>query len=193
MPDEIVYMDAPPMPQNYGMSPTMRDNSTIAGMRWNGDQLTLQLYKLLGGYDVKILDDGTYRFERINGAIPKINDDGIQALMSIIQSSINPFVSLSNINDDEANELIRQILIDCACDLVLYKDEWEVKDTNLNTIMSILKNIIFNQQKRAVNGWEGSNFRTQTFEQNVQQQYTQNQNNGGGFSFWKPSSWKGGR
>jgi hypothetical protein len=47
--------------------------------------------------------------------------------------------------------------------------------------MSIVKSIVFMQYKRPVGGHESHNFRTQTFEQNVQQSYNQPQGGSGGF------------
>lgn len=162
------------------------DQSTIAGMRWNGDTLIFQLYKLLGDYEIKINDDGTQNFERINMNVePKINDQGLQAIMSVIQSVVNPSVSLTKIEDYEAKELIRQTLTALAIDITLNQDLWAIKEENKNVIMNITKNIVFSQIKRAVEGHESTNFRTQTYEQNVQQSLQQNNANSG-FSFWKP-------
>lgn len=181
----------PPIPQSMGMGnmPYSNDNSTIASLRWNGDALIFQLYKLLGDYDIEILEDGSQIFKRrkINGVEvkPKINDEGLNAIISMVQANVNPYVSLSKIRDDEANTLIYQILCHIAKELSINKKNWDVSIENMSFIMLILKPIIFAQIKRPVDGWEGTNFKTNAFEQNVRQDFTQN-NPQGGFSFWKP-------
>lgn len=176
----------PPMMPMQAPIPMSHEQSTIAGMRWNGDMLIFQLYKLLGDYEIKINDDGTQTFERINmNTKPKINDQGLQAIMGIIQSVVNPSVSLTKIEDYEAKELIKQTLTNLAQDIVMNQELWEISDENRNVIMSITKSVVFSQVKRAVEGHESTNFRTQTYEQNVQQSLQQSNNNGG-FSFWKP-------
>lgn len=185
----------PPSPQMMGFGgssmPFSQENSTIAGMRWNGDILVLQLYKLLGNYDINITEDGTQIFERMkkNGleVSPKINDEGLQSILGVIQAVVNPYVSLSNIRDDEANQLIKIILENIVIDIALNQEFWEIREENKTVIINTLYPVVFSQIKRSVDGWEGNNFKTQTFEQNVQQQYTQNNPNQG-FSFWKPSS-----
>lgn len=194
------YIDSQPLPPpspmmgGYGGGSSMpfsQENSTIAGMRWNGDLLVLQLYKLLGNYDINILDDGTQVFARLKKdgveIKPKINDEGLQSVLGVIQAVVNPYVSLSNIRDDEANQLIKIILENVVIDIALNQEYWEIIDENKTVIVNTLYPVVFSQIKRSVEGWEGNNFKTQTFEQNVQQQYTQNNPNQG-FSFWKPSS-----
>jgi hypothetical protein len=193
---ETVLPNLPPPPFGSGISmpSNSMDSSTIAGMRWNGDQLILQLYKLLGDYDVKVDTNGQYTFERLGTVRPRINDEGLQAIMSIIQSNVNASVSLSNITNDDANTLVRQTCIAVAVELTYNQYEWGITDSNKSIIMSVIKSIVFNQQKRAVEGHESQNYRTQTFEQNVQQQYTQNQPNNGGFlASFKPNFLQGGR
>jgi hypothetical protein len=186
----------PPMPHGggYAAMPSVMDNSSIAAMRWNGDAFILQLYKVLGDYDVRVNDDGTYTFKRNTNARPRINDDGLQAIISIVQASVNPFVALSNITNEEANDLIRSCLLDTASEIAANQEAWGIDDSNKTVIMTMLKPLVFNQIKRSVEGHESLNFRTQTFEQNVQQQYTQNQPSGGGFlASFRPSFMQGGR
>lgn len=176
----------PLMPAQAPMPYNTQDQSTIAGMRWNGDVLVMQLYKLLGDYEIKVADDGTQTFERLNpNARPKINDEGLQAVMAIIQSAITPNVSLSRWDEDMANELTKQLLSATAQDIGVNQREWGVEIRNLSTIQNIIKMTILSQLRRAVDGHESQNFKTTTFEQNVQQSLQQNgqQSN---FSFWKP-------
>jgi len=175
----------PVMPMQAPM-PYNQDQSTIAGMRWNGDVLVMQLYKLLGDYEIKINDDGTQTFERVNiKAKQKINDEGLQAIMGLIQSAITPNVSLSKYDEESANEITRQVMTRLAIDLVLNKEAWGISNDNISIIQNIVKITIFTQVRRAVEGHESQNFKTTTLEQNVQQTLQQN-GQSSGFSFWKP-------
>lgn len=166
---------APPPPQmGYGMMPPPSNDASIAGMRWQADQIVYELYKRLGGYDIVVQKNGVAKLERDPNIKAKLNDDGIQSIISLIQAYVNPVVALSNLDDEEANELIRQVLYRLAGDIVLNKDRFDIHDGDMGFIMNIVKGILFTQLKRAVSGHESRNFHTQTVEQNVQQHTTQN-------------------
>lgn len=185
--DDMAYMPPPPM-NGYGMgmgvSPPSND-STIASMRWEGDPLVYNLYKILGGYEIKMDNDGNASLYRMNrNARPKMNDTGIESVVSIIRAYVNPVVSLSNIDDEEANELIRQVLYALVSHLAYNQQRFEIDKGDMGLIMAAVKGIIFTQVKRAVAGHESQNFHTQTIEQNWQQHQTMTNQNQGAFNFW---------
>lgn len=169
-------MQTSPMPQGM-MSNQMSEG--IASMRWEVDPLVFQLYRMLGGYEITIGEDNKIIKKRESTIQPLMNDFGIERVISLVRGVVNPVTSLSNIDDEEANEIIRQVMYDFICDLCLNQDRWAVHDGDKSTIMSIVKSIVFMQYKRSVGGHESHNFRTQTFEQNVQQSYNQPQQSGG--------------
>lgn len=168
-----------PQPIPVGGYPGMISD-TIASMRWEVDPLVHQLYRMLGGYEISINENNEIVRKRDKNIRPLMNDVGIERVISLVRGAVNPVTSLSNIDDEEANEIIRQLLYDFVIDLCINQDIWGVQDGDRRTVMSIVKSIIFMQYKRAVSGHESHNFRTQTFEQNVQQSYSQPQNNNGG-------------
>lgn len=174
-------MQTSPMPA--GMMPSSL-NENIASMRWELDPLIHQLYRMLGGYEITINEKNEVVKRRDKNIRPLMNDLGIERVISLVRGVVNPVTSLSNIDDEEANELIRQVLYDFTIDLCLNMDRWNVDIGDRGTITSIVKSIVFMQIKRPVAGHESHNFRTQTFEQNVQQSYNQPPQQGGLFSIF---------
>lgn len=165
-------------------------SETIASMRWESDPLVHQLYRMLGGYEIT-LDSQNQLVRKRDGKVkPLMNDVGIERVISLIRGLVNPVTALSNIDDEEANELIRQVLYDFILDLVNNKERWSIEDGDMHTVMSIVKSIVFMQLKRAVGGHESTNFRTQTFEQNMQQNYQQSNAQGASILPWKMGSKK---
>lgn len=160
-------------------------SDTIASMRWESDPLIIQLRVSLGAYQAVATLDGKTGLQRQTGVTPLINDLGIDRFVAIIRGVVNPVVSLSNIDDEEANTLIRQILYDLIFDISYNKHRFEIHNGDMRTIMSIMKSIVFMQVKLPVSGHEARNFRTQTIEQNMQQTLSQPQRG----SSLNPFSW----
>ena len=160
-------------PMSMPMMPPMfqPQDSNIASMRWEGQNIINELYKILGGYDVKTDKDGNIVYERKNKFHRAfINDEGLEALSAIIQSNVNPYVSLTNIELENANELIRQILYDITECIITKQEEYGIKDiSDANIIYNVIKSLVYCQVMRAVNGHESRNFRTQTTEQTMTQ------------------------
>lgn len=154
-------------------------SDTIASMRWEVDPLVFQLYRMLGGYEVRVNDENRIVKVRDTTIKPLMNDFGIERVISLVRGVVNPVTSLSNIDDEEANEIIRQTMYRFIRDLPLNREKWGVEKDDMNTIVSIVTGIVFMQFKRAVGGHESHNFRTQTFEQNVAQSFNQPQQQSG--------------
>lgn len=177
-----VYNNPPPFP---GM---MNDN--IASMRWESDPLVHQLYRMLGGYEITVNEHNQLVKQRDKNFNPLMNDIGIERVIALVRGVVNPVTSLSNIDDLEANMLINQVLVGFAATLLENMERWEVNTGDRSTIMNIMKTIVFSQVKRSVGGHESSNFRTQTFEQSLQQNFTQGANRAGGGGLM-PWNWGG--
>lgn len=158
-------------------------SDTIASMRWENDPLVQQLYKMLGCYDITI-DPRTSQVvrSRTNSDSALVNDLGIDRIIAIIRGVVNPVMALSNIDEEEANELTRQILRSIRTSIVYNKERFGIHDGDLTTISNCVKPVVFAEIRRAIGGHESRNFRTQTFEQNLQQ--SQNMNNTGGFKLF---------
>lgn len=176
----------PSMPAQVAPIQPGNMSDTIASMRWESDTMIINLRVRLGGYVVTANKDGQTLLQRPVGVVPLVNDIGIDRFVAIIHGVVSPVVALSNIDDDEANTLIRQILYDIIFDLVYNKDRFEVHNGDMRSIMSIMKTIVFMQVKRPVGGHESHNFRTQTIEQSVNQSMNAPQQHG---SIFNPFSW----
>lgn len=181
----MVFPQAPASIQPINVNNGMSD--TIASMRWENDPMIINLRIRLGAYQPVSSDDGRTLLKREKGITPMVNDLGIDRFVAVIHGVVNPVVALSNIDDDEANTLIRQILYQIIGDIAYNKDRFEIHDGDRRMVMSILKAIVFMQLKRPVSGHEAHNFRTQTVEQNVNQQMNMPQRQSG--SLFSPNSW----
>lgn len=184
--NEQIYDMPPPMPNmpygvGMGVSNAPSNDATIASMRWESDPITWAIYKDLGACEPMVTPEGKIELVAVEGVHPLMNNKGIRATVALIKSNINPAVSLSNFDDEEANMLIKQTCIAYACQLALNNELWGVDVTDMHTIQKIVNTLVFSQVKRAVAGHEATNFQTQVLEHNVQQHYSQG-NNGGGFS-----------
>ena len=162
-------------------------SDTIASMRWESDPMIVNLRISLGAYVPTANRDGQTLLARPVGVTPMVNDLGIDRFVAIIRGVVNPVVALSNIDDDEANTLIRQFLYGIIFDMVYNKDRFEIHDGDMRAVFAIMKSLVFNQLKRPVSGHESKNFRTQTVEQSLNQNMNMPQRSGG--SIFNPMSW----
>ena len=186
---DVVYEQAPPMPIPSqfpmqgpgGFASAMSD--TIASMRWESDPLIHQLYRTLGGYEISINENNDVVRKRDPKHKPLMNDRGIERMIALVRGMVNPVTALSNIDDEEANEIIRQVLYRIIIDLVLNQELWQVDTSDRSTIMSVMKVLVFMQVKRAVGGHESQNYKTQTLEQNLQSNINQQQVGNSWFPF----------
>lgn len=170
-----------PVPSMSGMS------DTIASMRWENDPLIINLRIRLGGYVPVADENGRTRLERSQDAHRLVNDLGIDRFIATIHGVVNPITSLSNIDDEESNTLIRQTLYNVLFDMVYNQHRFEIHTGDMRTVFSIMKSLVFFQFKRSVSGHEARNFRTQTIEQNMNSQMsTANQQRSNGLN---PFSW----
>lgn len=172
----------PPQPMmggGYGFGPAPMNDPTIAHMRWVPDELSAMIYKRLAGVEIRVDNDGAASYMPIQGVKPKLNKEGIEFVLANIEGLINQFVGLSNITDEEANELIAQYLYGLAGDLVYNQERFELHTGDMRLIMNIVKGLVFTQVKRAVKGHESKNFTTQHVEQNTQQHFSQGAQNSG--------------
>jgi hypothetical protein len=110
---------------------------------------------------------------------------GADRFIARVRSEVNQISALSNTDDSEANMLICQDLDEFTIDLCLNQFKWGVDFADMQGLEDMHKNIVFMQFKRSVGGHESRNFRTQSFEQNVQQSFNQpTQSRGGLFGLF---------
>lgn len=162
-----------------GFTPPPLNDPTIAHMRWVPDELSATIYKRLAAVEIHIGPDGIAAYRPIDGVKPKLNKEGIEFVLATIEGLINQFVGLSNISDEEANELIAQYLYSLAGDLVYNQGRFDLHTGDMRLVMNVVKGLVFTQVKRAVKGHESRNFTTQHVEQNMQQHLSQGQLNSG--------------
>jgi len=153
------YMN--PMPPMY---PAPQD-ANIASMRWTPDNLIIELYHILGGYEIKVVDGVVTKFKQKNKK-EFINDRGLEMLSAIIQANVNPHVSLTRLEKAEADELVRQTLYDVIETLTVNQEEYGILNMgDMNVVKTTIFTLVYCQIMRTVEGHESKNFRTQTMEQ----------------------------
>jgi len=154
-------------------------NETIAAMRWQSDEIVKQLYETLGGYKTTIDHNNNLVASRDTHKKAMINDDGLQRLIAIIKSKVNATTSLTNIDEEQALLCVQDTLLSVNAAIAKEWQNWQITITDAYLIQNTINDIVFSQMMRAVGGHESVNFRTQTFEQNVHQQFQQPQQSGG--------------
>lgn len=176
--EQSMMSSSPPPSSSYGSYPgplsQPLNDPTIAHMRWVPDELSHMIYKRLAGVNITVVN-GEVKYLAIPGVEAKMNQEGIEFILTSIEGVINQFVGLSNISDEEANELIGQYLYGLAGDLVYNQGRFKLHTGDMRLVMNLVKALVFSQVKRAVKGHESKNFSTQHVEQNTQQHFTQGQ------------------
>lgn len=171
-------MSPPPSMASYGSYPgpisQPLNDPTIAHMRWVPDELTHSMYKRYAAVSINVVN-GEVKYVPIPGVRPVMNQEGIEWVLTWIEGALNQFVGLSNISDEEANELIGQFLVDFACGLSYNLQRFNLDGGDMKMITKPVNTLVFTQVKRAVKGHEAKNFTTQHVEQNTQQHFTQGQ------------------
>jgi hypothetical protein len=178
--DEMMYQQ-PMMPQ-MPIGRFNEESGAIAHMRWRDDDLIAYVEEMLGGYKEYVDVDG--KLKRIkNDSRAIVNDEGLNEITTFLKAHLNTAIVLSNIEEKKANILIKIQLVEFAKLLTYNQERFEIKKGDLELVQSLIRPIVFSQIYRAVGGHESKNYRTQSFEQNVQQHSTMQNQQPGLFSF----------
>lgn len=153
------------------------EQAGIMSMRWENKEMFLELYRNL-----------TYAVQRTYGGKPylipgnkagneqlkpPINMIGARAIVTMIQSVVNPNVVLSKISEQEANALYERIEVTVEDLLTDNQDRYECKGyTNMAYIRTVVQNICFPQLRRPVGGHESIQTRTNLQERRGEETYT---------------------
>lgn len=137
----------------YIPTPQSQD-AQIVSLRWEAQQLIHDLYRVLGGYEFQQNGDSVIPRKRNPNAKCLMNDDGIEAMLSVILCAVNPVMSLSNFDDEEANKLIRQTCNMISVHLNVKHKQYKVKHEDIPLIMNNIRMLVFAQIKRPVGGHE---------------------------------------
>lgn len=168
------------------------DNLGIMSLRWEGGQLVEQLWKGLANMKVETYGNKTFLVPIYGDAtFPPINHRGAAAIINMVESVVNPVVSLSKISEDKANVLTAHIKSNMRHMVIMNEEEYEIFTTSSKEyVLQIVENIVYAQLMRAVNGHESQHSRTNLMEHREEGSYTQQSR--GGFELpWKKKKQEG--
>ena len=149
------YSNAPPS-----------ENPAINEMRWEANNMVVELWNKLAGRVPMVIDGKAYLVRETPTIEPPMNDLGATRIIQVVRGFVNPVVSLSNISDDEAGLIYNHCMMNIISAMNENQEEYGVKSVaEMQIIISSIEPVLFCQIKRAVNGHESKNSRTQTLEQ----------------------------
>lgn len=158
--------------------PSYQD-STIMHMRWDAEDLKAQLFKTLLDGRESIDDKGLPII--IPGPNPLLNQRGVSRVMSVVNTVSNPIVSLSYTSEEATDMIFNSYMRELLEILIKSADDYDIKsESDLQLIYQNVRLLVYHQLRRAVNGWEGKNSKTQTIESKGEQTVTNKTS--GGFS-----------
>lgn len=85
---------------------------------------------------------------------PKLNEQGIQAITSEINSRVNKVVIMSNLTERTVNDMLWDLADNLATELFLRKDDWGVDFADLNPIHDLVMTITEATIRRAMEDGE---------------------------------------
>lgn len=157
------------------------DNATVMEMRWESPEFIASLWRIFAGRVPMVIDGQAYLVRENPTIRAPMNDVGASRMIQVVRGFVNPVVSLSNISDDEAGLLFNYCMKGVVTAMILNQEEYEIaNEAEMQLITSALYPILFAQIKRAVNGHESRQSKTQT--QEIKQESMSTQRTSGGFS-----------
>lgn len=138
------------LPRNYYAD--MGDTTDGLKYRLGSDEVLLHITRRLRGarYD----ENG--RFLGYDEKLRLMNERGVFSFEVFVESVVNKITSLSNYeNEERVNRQVKPYFKTWAFDIALNAREWEIRDKDL--VQQIAEQVIINNIKRAVGGFENLN------------------------------------
>lgn len=174
-----VMQSAIPFSQYTNSAPG--ENPTIMEMRWEAQNLMLQLWAQLAGRVPMVVEGKPYLVKETPTIKSLMNDIGARDIINIVRGMVNSPVSLSNIKSDAADIIYRQVTVSIISAININQDKYEIDGVaEMHVICASIFPILYCQINRAVNGHESKNSRTQT--QEVKQESMSTNKTQGGFN-----------
>lgn|SRR3990167_2273627 len=120
-----------------------------------GDNVEMQDIKLTRTVYVKGKKKGEMvKEEREYALVPLLNEEGLRDLIAIVESYLNKNTYLSELNEFEIAELVRETMISIIGILYSKHREYDLEEKNLDIVINIMFNYIYSAAKRAEKGGE---------------------------------------
>lgn len=131
------------------------DPENIMQMRWETRQLISQLWRGLANRTYAEIDGRAYLVPVGTKKDALMSDEGANELINLLLSKINPVIALSNLRMEDARMLWQQSMKSVLKVIVLEEERYGCKNVSKKRlIMSIVKDLMFSQLMRAVDGHE---------------------------------------
>jgi hypothetical protein len=143
-------------------------------LRLSTDNIWEQVEMYLSGHKVveELRDDGTTYRKKIKIGKPKANNEGIFAIMNIIQSNINSAVVQGNMDSKDYYGHLRRIHINIATELKNNLYNWEIKEDDYPSINNFIMSLCIPFLSRTINNKERDSYSNtmktvQTIQDNI--------------------------
>ena len=140
----------------------------VLNIRLNVDPLMTKLEAFLRGSvvkeDIQYLETGQAVVKEVMVTIgkPKMNDIGVQSIMSSVNQLINSSVVQGNYNDETWRYEISQIRLSLTRDIIINRESWDIKsseveaivDNIMYTVKPFLSRLINNEERKSYAAYE---------------------------------------
>ena len=99
-------------------------------------------------------EKGATGYEWVKGGSPKLNELGIQAITSEINSRVNKVVIMSNLTERTVNDILWDLSDNLAAELFLRIKDWGIDFADLNAIHDLVMTITEATVRRAMEDGE---------------------------------------
>lgn len=126
-----------PPPMMGGGSSGYGMNETLANLRLNPDSLHEKAERYLRGQEMypTTTDTGEFAYRVVNIGKPKMNDEGIQAVMSWLNNYINPHTVQGNLTEQKWSDVVYWFNEDFAMYLWVNLEHWDVNEKDYQGII----------------------------------------------------------
>lgn len=165
------------------------DESNIMKLRWQSDELTKQLWKNLAYMEVQHEKGKAYLRSTIpenakETIKPPMNVEGARMVINIVESMVNPVVSLSKTHQDQSMLILAHIKQAVRREIAVNIKKYGITSrSKAQSILQTVETLALFQLMRPVNGHESKQAQTKYIDKNETGTYTTS--NG---SSWSPFS-----
>lgn len=119
-------------------------NQSMLQIRLDTDDILAKIQTYLSGEIVYIrqLEDGSTKKETESIGRPKVNEEGLQGIMSKLQGLLNPHVVQGNYIEEFFFTYIRYVHQKLAFGIVINCEDWGIKDAEIREIIHTIMFII---------------------------------------------------
>ena len=94
-------------------------------------------------------DNGQQMREWRKSGVRMMNDKGVQTIISILHTYLNPNTFLTNLDDEDIERMMSRIHKHLAGLFIDKQEDWEIPNALLDTLMDKVTNIVWLAMKRA--------------------------------------------